>query len=123
MGVSLAIQLSDLHVVVQRSAVRLTETADLAAVSAAMSEVYGWPTMVVGDERDAPYAAPTSGGPPFRGYRMTATRACAVSMADQVEPARFGGWAVRNTREEASENVTSLDDPLKQQVREINTAW
>ncbi len=86
---SLAVELSHVHVVVEGVAERLTDAADLARASTAMLEVYDWPTTVVGDELDAPYAAPTAGGPPFRVYELTPMRAYAFPTADEVAPTRF----------------------------------
>ena len=86
---SLAIDLGRAHVVVEGTAARLTGTANLARASSALFDVYEWPTTVVGDELDAPYAAPTSGGPPFRVYEVTPARAFAFPTNDQFEPTRF----------------------------------
>ena len=86
---SLAIDLGRAHLVVEGMAIRLTEEADLDRASRAMMDVYDWPTTVVGDELDAPYAAPTSGGPPFRVYEITPQRAFAFPTNDQFEPTRF----------------------------------
>lgn len=88
-AVSLAIDLGELHLVVAGAAARLTATADLERASRAMSEVYEWPTEVVGEELDAEYAAPTSGGPPFQAWEITPTTVHAFPTADQVEPTRF----------------------------------
>ena len=85
---SLAIDLGRAHLVVEGMASRLTEEADLDR-GLAMLDVYDWPTTVVGDELDAPYAAPTSGGPPFRVYEITPQRAFAFPTNDQFEPTRF----------------------------------
>ena len=63
--------------------------ADLARASGALFDVSEWPTTVVGDELDAPYAAPTSGGPPFRVYEVMPARAFAFPTNDQFEPTRF----------------------------------
>lgn len=86
---SLAIDLGRAHLVVEGTAAQLTGAADLARASSAMLEVFDWPTTVVGDELDAPYAAPTSGGPPFRAYEVTPARALAFPTDDQFEPTRF----------------------------------
>ena len=86
---SLAIDLGRAHLVVEGMAIRLTEEEDLDRASRAMLDVYDWPTTVVGDELDAPYAAPTSGGPPFRVYEITPQRAFAFPTNDQFEPTRF----------------------------------
>ncbi|GAC66796.1 hypothetical protein [Gordonia soli] len=86
---SLAIDLSSVHLVVEGRADRLVTPAGLENASAALLEVYGWPTTVIGDVVDAPYGAPTSGGPPYRLYRFTPARAFAFPTADQFEPTRF----------------------------------
>ena len=69
--------------------VRLTARHDLERAAAAFLDVYDWPTTVVGDELDTPYAAPTSGGPPFPVYGLTPIRAFAFPTDDQFEPTRF----------------------------------
>jgi hypothetical protein len=43
--------------VVEGTAVRVTATPALERASRALVEVFDWPTTVVGDELDAPYAA------------------------------------------------------------------
>jgi len=86
---SLAVDLGVLHLTVDAVAVRLTSRHELERAAAAFLDVYDWPTTVVGDELDAPYAAPTSGGPPFRVYELTPIRAFAFPTADQFEPTRF----------------------------------
>ena len=67
----------------------ITTPHDLERAVAAFADVYGWPTTVAGDVIDAPYAAPSSGGPPFRVYELTPIRAHAFPTADQFEPTRF----------------------------------
>jgi hypothetical protein len=86
---SLAIDLGVAHLVVEGIAARLTGATDLARAADAMRDVYDWPTTVVGDELDAPYAAPSSGGPPFRAYEVTPTRAFAFPTNDEFDPTRF----------------------------------
>lgn len=88
-GCSLAIDLGFAHLVVEGTAARLVGATDLGRASAAMREVYDWPTTVVGDELDAPYAAPSSGGPPFRAYEITPTRAYAFPTEDDFDPTKF----------------------------------
>lgn len=87
--VSLAVDLTSTHLVVEGDAVRLTAPEDLRRASAAMLAVYDWPTEVLGDELDAPYAAPTSGGPPFEAWEITPVRAHAFPTQDQYESTRF----------------------------------
>jgi hypothetical protein len=76
-------------VVVEGVAARLTGEHDLTRASHALRDVYGWPTTVVGDELEAPFAAPSSGGPPFRAYELTPAKAFAFPTDDQFEPTRF----------------------------------
>ncbi|MCH1866115.1 pyridoxamine 5'-phosphate oxidase family protein [Nocardioides sp. CFH 31398] len=87
--VSLAVDLGTVHLVVEARAVRLHARADLERASAAMLEAYDWPTEPTGDLLDAPYAAPTSGGPPFEAWELHPRRAHAFPTADQVQPTRF----------------------------------
>lgn len=87
--VSLAIDLGSLHVVTEGVARRLTTEPDLRRASTAMQDVYGWPTTVAGDELDAEYAAPTSGGPPFQAWELTPRTVLTLPTADRTQPARF----------------------------------
>jgi pyridoxamine 5'-phosphate oxidase-like protein len=65
------------HVIVEATARRMTGDPGMHDASAAFAAVYGWPTTVVGDEIDAPFAAPTSGGPPLQVWELTPTKAFA----------------------------------------------
>jgi hypothetical protein len=76
----LATRTGDAHVVVEASARRVSDEAEMAAASAAFQEVYDWPTTVTGDELDAPYAAPTSGGPPFQVWEIRPVKAFGFPM-------------------------------------------
>jgi uncharacterized protein YndB with AHSA1/START domain len=78
-----------LHLVVEAEAARVTGPDRLTAASRAMLEVYDWPTEIAGDELDAPYAAPTSGGPPFEVYELVPRRAYGFPTADQCKPTRW----------------------------------
>lgn len=88
-AVSLAVDLTTVHLVVEGTAAHLAADRDLSRASAALLDVFGWPTHVTGEELDAPYAAPTSGGPPFQAWELTPARAFAFPTQDQVEPTRF----------------------------------
>lgn len=87
--VSLSVDLESIHLVTEGTAHRLTEPDDLQRASTAMLEVFEWPTEVIGDLLDAPYAAPTSGGPPFEAWELVPRRVLAFPTQDQVEPTRF----------------------------------
>jgi Pyridoxamine 5'-phosphate oxidase len=63
----------DVHLVVEGRARRLQDEADLGRASAAFDRVHGWKTWIVGDELDADFGAPTSGGPPYAVYEVRPT--------------------------------------------------
>lgn len=86
---ALALDLRHAHVVVEGTAARLTGPADLARASAALLDVYGWPTTVLGSQLDAPYAAPTAGAPPFSAYEIRPARILAFPTDDQFRPTRY----------------------------------
>lgn len=70
-----ATNIGDAHVVVEASARRVHDPASMHRASVAFAEIYDWPTTVVGDEIDAPYAASTSGGPPFQIWELVPVKA------------------------------------------------
>ena len=86
---SLALELGPAHLVVDAEPRRLTTAADLARAVRAFDTAYSWPTTVEGELLDAPYAAPTSGGPPFQVYELMPVTAHAFPMDDSFEPTRF----------------------------------
>ncbi|MFG1927627.1 pyridoxamine 5'-phosphate oxidase [Cryptosporangium sp. NPDC048952] len=86
---SVAVDLRDLHLVVEGEARRLRSEPDLRRAIAAFDEVFNWPTEISGDLLDAPYAAPTSGGPPFEAYEIRPVKAYGFPTEDQFEPTRF----------------------------------
>ncbi len=53
------------------------QTSSLDRASAAFAEGYGWPTVVAGGQLDAPFGAPTSGGPPYDVYALAPYQAFA----------------------------------------------
>jgi hypothetical protein len=87
---SLGRDTGDLHVVVEGTARRVTDTGSLERAVAAFADVYGWPTTVVGDQLDAPYGAPTSGGPPYDVYEVQPVTAFAFPAdGESVTPTRW----------------------------------
>lgn len=86
---TVSVDLGPLHLVVEGSVARVTDPDRLRLASVAMREVFGWPTRVSGDELDADYGAPTSGGPPYQVHELTPDRAYAFPTQDQVEPTRW----------------------------------
>jgi hypothetical protein len=72
---SLTVAYDDLHLVAEGSTRRLRGEGELLAASTTFSAVYDWPTTPTDDDRlDAPYGAPTSGGPPYRVYELDPER-------------------------------------------------
>jgi len=65
----------DLHLVVEGRARRVTDEAGLRRAADAFQRVHGWPTQVAGDQLDAEYGAPTSGGPPYLVFEIVPTKA------------------------------------------------
>jgi hypothetical protein len=65
----------DVHIIIEGVARRVTGESGLRRASEAMKRIYEWPTTPTGDELDAEYGAPTSGGPPYRVYEITPRRA------------------------------------------------
>jgi hypothetical protein len=86
---TVSVDLGDVHLVVEGSVARVTDPDGLAAASGAVQEVFGWPTRVEGDELDADYGAPTSGGPPYQVYELVPVKAYAFPTQDQVQPTRW----------------------------------
>jgi hypothetical protein len=66
---------SDVHLIIEGTARRVTDESGLREASDAMMRVYEWPTTPSGGELNAEYGAPTSGGPPYRAYEVRPVRA------------------------------------------------
>ncbi len=86
---SLAIDEDGAHLVIDGVATRVVDEEALRQASAAFDDVYSWPTRVAGDELDADYGAPTSGGPPYRVYKITPTAVYAFPAGGHFLPARW----------------------------------
>ncbi|HEY6737791.1 MAG TPA: pyridoxamine 5'-phosphate oxidase family protein [Actinopolymorphaceae bacterium] len=76
------------HLVVEGEADRVRDPEMLGRASAAFLDTYGWPTTVAGDELDAEFGAPTSGGPPYRIYRIAPTTIFALPYDGSFQPTR-----------------------------------
>jgi hypothetical protein len=87
----LAKDAGDVHLIVEGTARRVTAADELQRASEAMRRAYGWPTRVAGDELDAEYGAPTSGGPPYRVYEIRPSKAFGLPTTDDAlfEPTRW----------------------------------
>ena len=63
---------------IEGDASRVSEPGELERVAEAFRAT-GWPAEVRGDHLEAPFGAPTSGGPPYDVYKMVPRRAHAVA--------------------------------------------
>lgn len=77
------------HLVVEGEASRVHDRETLARASAAFEQIYGWPTTVAGEQLDAEYGAPTSGGPPYRVYQIAPTKIFALPIDGSFLPTRL----------------------------------
>jgi hypothetical protein len=77
------------HLVVEGAASRVHDRETLERASAAFEQIYGWPTTVAGDQLDAEYGAPTSGGPPYRVYQVAPTKIFALPIDESFLPTRL----------------------------------
>ncbi|OLT45189.1 hypothetical protein BJF85_01985 [Saccharomonospora sp. CUA-673] len=82
-------QAAGAHLVVEGTATRVSDRDTLQHASEVFETVYGWPTTVTGDAIDAPYSAPTSGGPPFGIHEITPTTAFAFPAEGNFMPTRW----------------------------------
>ncbi|WP_127502127.1 pyridoxamine 5'-phosphate oxidase family protein [Actinoplanes solisilvae] len=86
---TVTVDLDYLHLVVEGRVARVTAADRLQLASDTMQHVFLWPTRVAGDELDADYGAPTSGGPPYQVYELTPVRAYGFPTRDEVAPTRW----------------------------------
>lgn len=84
--VSVATEPFDL--VIEGSAERVADAAELAAVAEAFVN-QGWPAEVVGDALTAEYSAPSAGPPPWYAYRITASTVFAFGTSEPFGATRF----------------------------------
>ena len=76
------------HLVVEGVARRVRDRETLVRASATFQRIHSWPTTVDGDELDAHYGAPTSGGPPYRVYQIRPTKIFALPADGSFLPTR-----------------------------------
>lgn len=75
-------QADDLHIVIEADARKASDAASLHAAATAFDTTYGWPTTPSAGKLDAPYGAPTSGGPPYDIWAFTPRRAFAFPVEE-----------------------------------------
>ena len=74
--------------VIEGSASRLTDAAELQSVAAAFAEE-GWPAQVEGDALTAEYSVPSAGPPPWHAYRVTPATVFAFGTAEPYGATKF----------------------------------
>jgi Pyridoxamine 5'-phosphate oxidase len=74
--------------VIEGSASRVTDSAELLSVVAAFAE-QGWPAQVEGDAVVAEYSAPSAGPPPWHVYRITPATVFAFGTAEPYGATKF----------------------------------
>lgn len=78
----------DLHVIIEGRARRVRDEAGLQRASDAWGP--GWPTRVDGEQLDADFGAPTSGGPPYLVWEITPVTAFAFPTdGESITPTRW----------------------------------
>jgi hypothetical protein len=85
---TLSIGATDMHLVLEGTAVKVTDKAALEAVAAAYRE-HGWPAEVEGNAFTAPFGAPSAGPPPWHLYRFTFHTAFGVGTAEPYGASRW----------------------------------
>ena len=74
--------------VIEGSAARVTDAAELQAVAEAFAE-QGWPAQVEGDGLTAEYSAPSAGPPPWHVYRIEPATVFAFGTAEPYGATKF----------------------------------
>ena len=78
---TISVRLSDIDLVLEGEAERVTDAATLEQVAAYYRET-GWPAQVEGDGFTAPFSAPSAGPPPWHLYRLDFHTAFGVGTAE-----------------------------------------
>lgn len=74
--------------VIEGSAERVTEAAEVRSVAAAFAE-HGWPAQPDGDALTAEYSAPSAGPPPWHVYRIVPSTVYAFGTAEPYGATKF----------------------------------
>jgi hypothetical protein len=82
---ALAATTPDADIVIEGTATWIDDQHQLQRIAGAYQDKYQWPlTITAGNAFDAPYGAPTAGGPPYRVYELTPTRAYAFGTSSNL---------------------------------------
>ena len=65
----------DMHLIIEGDAARVADDETMEQAADAFRAIYDWPTKVTGDQLDADYGAPTSGGPPYDVFQIVPRKA------------------------------------------------
>ena len=65
----------DVHLIIEGDASRIADNETLHRASDVFRAIYDWPTNVTGEQLDAEYGAPTSGGPPYEVFGIVPRKA------------------------------------------------
>jgi hypothetical protein len=88
--VSFAVEHGPMDLVLEGTATRVTERAELERVAAAYLAVYDWPVTVTADGRvDSEGGAPTAGPPPYDIYAVRPERAFGFGVGPDFDPTRW----------------------------------
>jgi Pyridoxamine 5'-phosphate oxidase len=85
---TISVRLTDLDLILEGEAARVTDT-DILARAAARYREGGWPAEVDGGAFTAPFSAPSAGPPPWHLYRFTPQTAFGVATAEPYGATRW----------------------------------
>lgn len=85
----ITVEVERLHLVVEGTASRTSDTATLERVAAVYASMYGWHVVVNDGLFDGVAGAPTAGPPPYGVYEVTPTTAFAFPLDPTVTPTKW----------------------------------
>jgi hypothetical protein len=87
----------DLHVIVEAVAHHVRDEEGLQRAVEAFQAVYSWPTQVQGNQLEADYGAPTSGGAPFEVYEVSPVKAFGLPTDGESSTPTRWTWSLPST--------------------------
>ncbi|RSD16835.1 pyridoxamine 5'-phosphate oxidase family protein [Amycolatopsis eburnea] len=79
----------DLDIVIEGTAAKVTDEAELRRVAELYHDKYGWPLTVVDGAYEAPFGAPTAGPPPYELYEVTVGTVFGLGTSEPFGSARW----------------------------------